>query len=139
MKSTRHQRGFSKIHAASWSGSPAVPVGSRRTLAPRSSPDPTPPRSPWREAPSWTRRLLTDDGLLGGGRGSGQPQGHRCAQQQAQRVQQVSRARHGAGRLPPSFKGSAAGWSGAAAAWPGGGGWRASGWAALRRGGLWEM
>lgn len=94
---------------------------------------PRPPgtRRPWPEAPPRrTRRLLTDDGLLGGRRGRGQPEGPRCAQQQAQRVQQVSRARHGAGRLPPSFKGSVAGWPRAAAAAAiarPSGGWKASG------------
>lgn len=53
-------------------------------------------------------RLLTDDGLLGGATGSGQPDARRRAQQQAQHVQQVKPTRHGARRLPPPFKGTAA-------------------------------
>lgn len=108
MKSPRQRRGFGETQTAPRRCSPAAPGAHSAPPLPGLPQTRRPPRSRGRRRPARTRRLLTDDGLLSGGRGSGQPEGHRCAQQQAKRVQQVFRARHGTDRLPPSFKGSVA-------------------------------
>ena len=79
---------------------PEAPAEAQQLEAPRArsrltSPSPSP------------GRLLTDDGLLGGGRGRGaQTEARRPAQNQAQHAQQATQSRHCARRLPPPFKGT---------------------------------
>lgn len=81
---------------------PEAPAEAQQLEAPRArsrltSPSPSP--SPG--------RLLTDDGLLGGGRGRGaQTEARRPAQNQTQHAQQATQSRHCARRLPPPFKGT---------------------------------